>query len=176
MEIAFSQIDITALRLLFSPTLIGASAAVWLFLATGAAGNFVSRVEAISHTLRTTAELRTPTHGTAVTDSTPPTEPRQDQLLRNQPQPVEHHKFEWRNPMCTRSQPRIAITEQTPPLSTPWRGPIPGPSGWVRCRQARDLTAKRSHPASSGVGQVLDSHMTLMFDEVAACPAQPRRW
>ena len=170
MEIAFYQIDITALRLLFSPTLIGASAAVWLFLATGAAGNLVSRVEAISHTLRTTVQ------GTAVTDTTPPTEPRQDQLLRNQPQPVKHHQFERRNPMCTRSQPMIAITGQKTSLSTPWRGPIPGPSGWVRCRQARDLTAKRSHPASSGVGQVLDSHMTLMFDEVAACPAQPRRW
>ena len=85
MDIASQHINIEAARLLFSPALIAASAAVWLVLTSGVAGGIVLRVEAISAGLRAPARQPAPASGAT---------------------PDERHRAARQQPACTRSQPK----------------------------------------------------------------------
>jgi len=82
MDIASHQINIEAVRLLFSPALIAAAAAVWLVLTSGAAGHIVLRIEEFS-------AARVPTQLPAASGD---------------PTPDERHRASRQQPPCTRSQ------------------------------------------------------------------------
>jgi hypothetical protein len=85
MDIASQHINIEAARLLFSPALIAASAAVWLVLTSGVAGHIVLRIEAISAGFRAPAQ-----HPATASDTTP----------------EESHQAVPQHPTCPRSQPK----------------------------------------------------------------------
>jgi hypothetical protein len=86
MDIASQQINIEAVRLLFSPTLIAAAAAVWLVLTSGAAGHIVLRFEEISAGFRVPTQQPAPASGAT---------------------PDERHQAARQHPTCPRSQPKL---------------------------------------------------------------------
>lgn len=94
MDIAPHQLNIEAARMLFSPALIAAAAAIWLVLTSGAAGHIVLRIEEITAGLRVPDPLPAPARGTA---------------------PDERHPASRPHPTCTRSlaepQPVVRVDE-----------------------------------------------------------------